>query len=324
MLLAELEKLLERHALGQAWLLNLKFALRYKHCTRQMATNLLERACAAIDASVTAGHVIDEAAAWQSVSFAMSTTVIRPERESLPLDQKAELTHVTTLANMESYHYDGLTEALSESTAYRPGTDATTRFHIVKDMLDELITAGSMQLRANATLGLQRLWVTPESNSLMSKRLPEQAGDVRDERGLIHLGTEHFLVAYAFKVAVAPPIYRPTALDAVGTRFRPWSNLPRRHEPLGTAVNLARFAAGEVDIDGVAEGLVPGFPLTKNLIHRVILLGSPKRVQRHTHRGLARDGSDGHEAFALRLVEEVRNLGLSPSTSLHEQLETKP
>lgn len=319
---AELLKLLEHHALGRAWLLSLRFALRHGHCESHMASDLLDRACVALESSASAGHVVNSVSAWQSVAFAMSTSVIHPDRASLHLDPSAELTHVTTLVNIELYHFDGLTEALSESTAFRPGTDQSTRFRIVKDLLSKLIADRRLAVKTRATIGLQRLWVTPGSVPLGSKRLPEQAGETRDERGLIHLGTEHFLVAYAFDAAAAPSLHRPTALDAVGTRFRPWSNLPGRHEPMGTAVNLARFADGNPDMDGVAEGLTPGFALTESVAFCVVPLGNPKPVKRKSSRGQAIDGSDSHDAFANRLAEEARDLGLLANPTLHEQLGT--
>jgi len=313
---------LQRHANGQAWMYSLHFALLERHISGPMVKEVLERACEAFERAADAGYARDDDLAWASVELAKSTTRVDDDRRPTVLDQRREFTHVTTLANMAQYHFENLTGALSESTAYRPGTDATTRFRIVKSILDQLQADGKLVPKARATLGKERLWLSPQHASLESKALPGAAGDVRDERGLVHLGTEDFLVAYAFAITPSVSVYRPTAVDDAGTRFRSWNNDSAHHTPLGTSVDLKRFADGAPNMDGVAEGLVAGFALTNGLIGQVVPVGHPRQIANgcRPKRGEAPDGSDGHAAFAQRLGQEASAHGVADLSSLHDLL----
>lgn len=317
----QLLQLLHRHDNGRAWMYGLHYALLKGHISVQMAERVLKQACVHFERAAGPGYASDHDLAWASVALAKATTRVADERRPVALTQDLEVTHVTTLTTMQ-YHFENLNGALSESTTLRPGNDATTRFHKVKRILEQLQAAGKLVPKAHATLGKERLWLCPRDASLASKQMPGAAGDVRDERGLVHRGTQDFLVAYAFAISPSVPVYRPTAVDDAGTRFRSWNNASAHHAPLGTAVHLERFAEGAPDMDGVAEGLVAGLALSNDLIQKVVPLGHPKpiNVGFAPMRGKAPDGSDGDNAFAKRLGQEAPAHGVADFAGLYELL----
>jgi len=120
---------------------------------------------------------------------------------------------------------------------------------------------------AKATIGhpAKMLWITPQSAILPSLNQPHPADDLRDIFGLIRLHDCPLLAMSLPGAAVDRQEHaRPTVADA-GNHRRYMAKSSRSasdpSSPWGQTVELARFARGESDIDGLPERIVRPIPV---------------------------------------------------------------
>lgn len=314
----ELIALLKEDPRARSWLSALDFGLVEGHCPSGCEHRVFEQAKRHFQAARALGHRGDHLLAWKSLQLAVAETPVHPpevRENSTPLKKRrrrsrAEVTHVTTAHAMETYHFQGVAEALAGTLAWHYQTDNSERLEIYAELLKKLASQGAMAPKSDWRLGHVRCWISATPLAVEQGDTATPASFNRDARGLVHYTTAHFLVAYRLDADYLPAPTRPAAIDGVGTRFRAWCDGPQRSSAWGAAVHLRKFALGEPKIDGATEALVPAHLVPSSALRQVIPLGHPGADDGITERGQVPD-IDDHAAFDRRIQEEAMRLQVS-------------